>query len=46
MLSVQSRIGRPDDDAVLNTTHTGKAEFIVTGNKHLLRLGRFKKQKS
>ena len=35
----------PDDDVVLNTAYTGKAEFIVTGDKHLLELGHFKKTK-
>ena len=35
----------PDDDVVLNTAYTGKAEFIVTGDKHLLVLGHFKKTK-
>ena len=35
----------PDDDVVLNTAYTGKAEFIVTEDKHLLELGHFKKTK-
>ena len=35
----------PDDDVVLNTAYTGRAEFIVTGDKHLLELGSFKKTK-
>ena len=35
----------PDDDVVLNTAYTGKAEFIVTGDKHLLVLGHFRKTK-
>ena len=35
----------PDDDVVLNTAYTGKAGFIVTGDKHLLVLGHFKKTK-
>jgi uncharacterized protein len=35
----------PDDDLVINTAYTGKAEFIVTGDKHLLVLGHFKKTK-
>ena len=35
----------PDDDVVLNTAYTGKAEFIVTGDHHLLALGQFKKTK-
>ena len=37
--------GRPDDDVVLNTAYTGRAEFIVTGDHHLLVLGQFKKTK-
>jgi len=35
----------PDDDVVLNTAYTGKADFIVTGDRHLLDLGQFKKTK-
>jgi putative PIN family toxin of toxin-antitoxin system len=35
----------PDDDVVLNTAYTGRAEFIVTGDKHLLELDKFKKTK-
>ena len=35
----------PDDDEVLNTAYTGKAEFIVTGDRHLLALEKFKKTK-
>lgn len=35
----------PDDDVVLNTAYTGRAEFIVTGDHHLLVLGQFKKIK-
>ena len=35
----------PDDDVVLNAAHTGKAEFVVTGDCHLLELGQFKKTK-
>ena len=35
----------PDDDVVLNTAYTGRAEFIVTGDRHLLKLGQFKKTK-
>lgn len=35
----------PDDDVVLNTAYTGKAEFIVTGDQHLLELDKFKKTK-
>jgi putative PIN family toxin of toxin-antitoxin system len=32
----------PDDDIVLNTAYEGKADFIVTGDKHLLALKDFK----
>ena len=35
----------PDDDTVLNTAYTGKAEYIVTGDKHLLALKEFKRTK-
>ena len=35
----------PDDDVVLNVAYTGRAEFIVTGDHHLLELGQFKKTK-
>ena len=35
----------PDDDVVLNTAYTGRAEFIVTGDRHLLDLDKFKKTK-
>lgn len=35
----------PDDDVVLNTAFSGRAEFIVTGDHHLLVLGQFKKTK-
>jgi uncharacterized protein len=35
----------PDDDIVLNTAYSGKAEFIVTGDRHLLTLGQFKRTK-
>lgn len=33
----------PDDDVVLNAAYMGRAEFIVTGDKHLLVLKQFKK---
>jgi uncharacterized protein len=33
----------PDDDVVFNVAYTGKADFIVTGDKHLLELDKFKK---
>ena len=32
----------PDDDTVLNTAYSGKANYIVTGDKHLLALRKFK----
>ena len=32
----------PDDDAVLRTAFDGKAEYIVSGDNHLLALGEFK----
>jgi predicted nucleic acid-binding protein len=32
----------PDDDVVLRTAFDGKAEYIVSGDKHLLALGEFK----
>jgi putative PIN family toxin of toxin-antitoxin system len=35
----------PDDDVVINTAYSGRAEFIVTGDRHLLTLGQFKKTK-
>ena len=35
----------PDDDVVLNAAHKGKADYIVTGDKHLLTLNNFKKTK-
>jgi len=35
----------PDDDVVLNVAYTGKADYIVTGDKHLLTLNNFKKTK-
>jgi uncharacterized protein len=35
----------PNDDEVLNTAYGGKAEFIVTGDRHLLVLKKFKKTK-
>lgn len=33
----------PDDDLVLNTAHAGHADYIVTGDKHLLALKEFKR---
>jgi putative PIN family toxin of toxin-antitoxin system len=35
----------PDDDVVLNTAYCGRAEFIVSGDRHLLALSQFKKTK-
>jgi putative PIN family toxin of toxin-antitoxin system len=35
----------PDDDVVLNAAYTGKADYIVTGDNHLLALKKFKKTK-
>jgi uncharacterized protein len=36
----------PDDDVVLpNAAYTGKADYIVTGDNHLLALNKFKKTK-
>ena len=32
----------PDDDVVLNTAYKGKADYIVTGDRHLLNLKEFK----
>jgi len=32
----------PDDDVILNVAYTGKADYIVTGDKHLLALKKFK----
>ncbi len=32
----------PDDDAVLNAAFEGRASYVVTGDRHLLDLGRFK----
>jgi len=35
----------PDDDVVLNAAYTGKTDYIVTGDNHLLALNKFKKTK-
>jgi putative PIN family toxin of toxin-antitoxin system len=35
----------PDDDVVLNTAYDGKADYIVTGDRHLLNLKEFKRTK-
>lgn len=32
----------PDDDIIINTAYKGKAEYIVTGDRHLLTLKDFK----
>lgn len=32
----------PDDDIIINTAYKGKAEYIVTGDRHLLALKNFK----
>jgi len=32
----------PDDDVVLNVAYNGKADYIVTGDNHLLALNQFK----
>ncbi len=32
----------PDDNMVLEAAYSGRADYIVTGDKHLLRLGEFK----
>jgi putative PIN family toxin of toxin-antitoxin system len=32
----------PDDDVVLNTAYAGKADYIVTGDRHMLSLKEFK----
>ncbi len=33
----------PDDEVVLNVAYSGRADYIVTGDNHLLALNRFKK---
>ncbi len=32
----------PDDDIVLNTAISAKADYIVSGDKHLLKIGNYK----
>lgn len=32
----------PDDDLVINTAYDGKADYVVSGDKHLLNLKNFK----
>ena len=33
----------PDDDVILDTAYKGKADYIVTGDSHLLALKKFKR---
>jgi putative PIN family toxin of toxin-antitoxin system len=33
----------PDDDVILRTAHDGKAKYIVSGDRHLLELGTFRR---
>ena len=33
----------PDDDVILRTAHDGNARYLVTGDKHLAKLKRFRK---
>ena len=35
----------PDDDMVLNTAHEGRADYIVSGDRHLLKLREFRRIK-
>jgi len=35
----------PDDDIILRTAHDGKADYIVSGDKHLLSLKEFREIK-
>ncbi len=35
----------PKDDAVLNTAYSGKAAYMVSGDKHLIPLREFKRIK-
>lgn len=32
----------PDDDVVLSTAYEGKASHVVSGDRHLLNMGRFR----
>jgi putative PIN family toxin of toxin-antitoxin system len=32
----------PDDDMVINTAYDGNADYIVTGDSHLLAIGKFR----
>lgn len=46
MVSLKSRFEivreDPKDDVILNTAYDGKAEYVVSGDGHLLKLRRFK----
>jgi len=46
MVPVESRFrvvkDDPKDDVILGTAYDGKAEYIVSGDRHLLKMGRFK----
>lgn len=33
----------PTDDVVLNTAHSGEAEYIVSGDRHLIRVREFRR---
>ncbi|MDI6884461.1 MAG: putative toxin-antitoxin system toxin component, PIN family [Hadesarchaea archaeon] len=50
MIRVRSRFKvieeDPDDDMVLRTAHDGRADYIVSGDKHLLSLKEFKGTKT
>ena len=37
--------GDPDDDVFVNTAYDGKADYIVSGDNHLLSLGEFREIK-
>ena len=32
----------PDDDVILRTAYDGKADYIVSGDNHLLSMGEFR----
>jgi len=32
----------PDDDVIINTAYDGHADYIVSGDNHLLRIKKFK----
>ncbi len=42
-VKLQSLKEDPDDDIILNTAYSGKANYIVTGDNHLLALKEFKR---